>query len=57
VVGTMLDMLLNLGMLNIFPPYAKLMLHSTSPAGGYLDTYAIACEQIVYVFCTITAYA
>jgi hypothetical protein len=53
----MLAMRPSQGMLNIFLAYAELMLHSTGPAGGYLDTYATACERIAYVFRIYTAYA
>jgi hypothetical protein len=45
------------GMLTTFPAYAELMLHSTGPTGGYLDTYATACERIAYVLSMYLAYA
>jgi hypothetical protein len=45
------------GMLTISSAYAGLMLHSTGPAGGYLDTYATACERIAYVLSMSQAYA
>ena len=47
----------SLGMLIVSPAYAELTLHSTGPAGGYLDTYATACERIAYVLSMSQAYA
>jgi hypothetical protein len=41
-------MLLSPGMLNIFFACVALTLDSTGPAGGLIDQYATACEEIAY---------
>jgi hypothetical protein len=54
----MLFMLLSLGMLSIFCVYAELKFNSTGPAGGLIDQYATACEDIAYglhVLCICSA--
>jgi len=45
------------GMLDTCSAYAELILRSTGPAGGYLDTYATACERIAYVLSMFQACA
>ncbi len=37
------------GILTTFLAYAKLMLYSTAPTSGYLDTYTTTHERIAYM--------